>query len=651
MTGGGMKPELGDDILDLLRAITLVLDTEGRIVWVNRYMEELSGYRLEEIRGRDWFSTFLRKDGVESTRKVFRGSLSGSQASAKRDVMVARDGRELFIEWYDKRLKDRNGAVTGLLAVGYDVTDRFLAENSLKESKALMDTVVENVPLMIFMKRAEDLKFVLFNRAGEELLGCGRDSLIGKSDRDLFPVEQADFFIERDRKVLDGSAGVLDIPEEPIDTLRDGRRWLHTRKVCIRDSSGRPKYLLGISEDITARKQAERERDDMQRRLMESQKMESVGRLAGGLAHDFNNLLTSIEGYAGLLMQELPKGDSKLLDVQEIAAAAGRASGLTRQLLAFSRRQILNPQVIDLNVSIGGMTKMLRRLLGETVKLETAFMAGQCRVKVDAGQMDQVIVNLVMNARDAMPKGGSLFLETGVVSGDDDFFARHPVMAPGRYALMTVRDTGCGMSEDVRSRVFEPFFTTKEKGKGTGLGLSMVYGIIKQSGGEVELESEPGRGSAFRIYLPWSEGEAVGREKGAESGEILRGSETVLLVEDEEGLRRFVERVLRTCGYTVISAVDGRHAIAEAERRGAPVDLLLTDVVMPGMSGRELAQELARRKLARRTLYMSGYAEDAVVDHGVLAPDIAFMYKPFTAQALSVKLREVLDGPAGRAEA
>ncbi|MDO8805903.1 MAG: response regulator [Elusimicrobiota bacterium] len=383
--------------------------------------------------------------------------------------------------------------------------------------------------------------------------------------------------------------------------------------------------------------------------LRQSQKMESVGRLAGGVAHDFNNLLTAIT--CGSLMKELAADDPKRGDVKEILAAADRAASLTSQLLAFSRKQMLSPKIVNLNASVGGMVEMLTRLIGEDIRLKTRLAARSCQVKVDQGQMDQLIVNLAVNARDAMPKGGTLVLETAIVTPGKDFFSKYTELPRGPLVCLSISDTGIGMSEEVKEHLFEPFFTTKDKSKGTGLGLATVFGIVKQSGGEIEVESEPGRGTTFRIYLPHIEAGLIARDKDKDQGVVLKGTETVLLVEDEDNLRRLGERLLRMSGYKVIVAANGKEALEAVERHGKPVDLLLTNIVMSGMSGRELALELARRKLAHRTLYMSGYTDDAIVQHGVLEPGIAFIYKPFTIKALSLRLREVLDGPANQAGA
>ena len=388
-------------------------------------------------------------------------------------------------------------------------------------------------------------------------------------------------------------------------------------------------------------------------KFSQAQKMEAVGMLAGGVAHDFNNILTAVKCYAGFIQKDLSPADPKLADTQEILNSVERAITLTRRLLAFSRRQIMDPRVVDINQILGDMVNMLRRIIGENILLGTRLFSAPCVAKVDPGQLEQVIMNLVVNARDAMPDGGDLIVETEIINPPEEFFDTRPELPVGPLVCIKVRDSGCGMDAEVKSRLFEPFFTTKEQGKGTGLGLPMVFGIVKQSGGEIEVESEPGKGSVFTVYLPFEEAQLVGEDKHKDRDKDTpaKGTETVLFVEDEESLRRLGGRVLLAGGYTALVASDGQAALKLMEERGEPVDLLITDVVMPGMSGRELALELARRKLVGRVLYMSGYTDEAIVKHGVLEPGIAFIYKPFTVDAVLSKMREVLDGPADQAKA
>jgi two-component system, cell cycle sensor histidine kinase and response regulator CckA len=405
---------------------------------------------------------------------------------------------------------------------------------------------------------------------------------------------------------------------------------------------GRVDRLVIVNRDITERKHLEEQ-------FRQSQKMEAVGRLSGGVAHDFNNLLGVIIGY-GEVVQERMAGQTDLHTcMSEILKAANRAAGLTRQLLAFSRQQVMDPKVLDLNAVVKDMEKMMQRLIGEDMRLATELSDSPVRIKADQGQIEQVIMNLTVNARDAMPQGGSLVLATSNVYIDENFIRRYayPVVV-GNYVLLTVSDSGVGMDAATRVRAFEPFFTTKEKGKGTGLGLSTVYGIVKQSGGYIDLCSEPGAGTTFKIYLPKVES-AVEQEQSGQLPQSLHGSETVLLVEDELSLRKLSSHLLQLCGYSVIEAGCGFEALKLSAQYQKPIQLLLTDVVMPGMSGRLLADELVKQRPQLKVLYMSGYTGQTVGDHGVLEEGSFFLSKPFTREALAKKVHIALDGRSATA--
>ena len=377
--------------------------------------------------------------------------------------------------------------------------------------------------------------------------------------------------------------------------------------------------------------------------------MEAVGRLAGGVAHDFNNLLTIINGYSELALERLHPSDPLRSFIKEITKAGGRAASLTRQLLAFSRQQVLAPRVLDLNSLVADVEKMLRRLIGEDIDLVMVPGAELGRVKADPGQIEQILVNLAVNARDAMPEGGKLVIETANVELDDAYVRNHQVvLTRGRYVMLAMSDTGAGMDAATQAHIFEPFFTTKEQGKGTGLGLSTVYGIVKQSGGFIWVYSEPGLGSTFKIYLPSVE-DAAEPVQGSEARELpFGGSETILLVEDEEAVRALAARVLQERGYKVLESASPEDALQIAEHQQEPIALLLTDVVLPRMSGRKIAEHLTLLRPSMKVLYMSGYTDDAIVRSGMLEANTAFLQKPFTPAGLARKVREVLD--AGREE-
>ena len=420
---------------------------------------------------------------------------------------------------------------------------------------------------------------------------------------------------------------------------KDGSwRILESGANVVRGPQGNVEKLVVVNRDVTARRQLEEQ-------FRQAQKMEAVGRLSGGVAHDFNNLLGVIIGYSEFLQEQLPPQNSLRGSVDEILNAGKRAASLTRQLLAFSRQQVLAPKVIDLNTAVSDMEKLLRRLIGEDIELRTSLAHNLGRVKADQGQFEQVIMNLAVNARDAMPQGGKLAISTENFFMDGAFVQRYPYpVQPGPYICVTVTDTGIGMNAETKARAFEPFFTTKEKGKGTGLGLATVYGVVKQSGGYIDIDSSPGAGTAFKIYLPRVDEEidlkATSHIKDAGA---VSGKETILLAEDEESLRRLTRVTLELSGYNVLEAKDGLEALEIGKRHGAEIELLLTDVVMPRMSGRQLAQELTERWPDIKVVYMSGYAGQAVGARGPIEPGSDFLAKPFSREVLKSKIREALD--------
>ncbi len=390
------------------------------------------------------------------------------------------------------------------------------------------------------------------------------------------------------------------------------------------------------------------ERKRLEEQLLQAQKMETIGRLAGGIAHDFNNLLTAIIGYSSILLRHCSQDHPLRAEIEEIEKAGQRAAALTSQLLSFSRKQVLQPRVVDLNSVVTNLERMLRRLIGEDVELVTVLKPELGRVRVDPGQIEQVIMNLAVNARDAMPAGGKLTIETDNVELDEHYAREHVSVRPGPYVMLAVSDTGCGMDKETQAHIFEPFFTTKERGKGTGLGLATVYGIVKQSGGNIWVYSEPGQGTTFKLYFPCVAGQAEMLTQKTESVSQLRGTETILLVEDDQQVQSLAARVLREQGYKVLETSNGKEALHLAAHYLAEIHLVLTDVVMPGMSGRVLVDHLKSLRPELRVLYLSGYTDDTIVHHRVLDPGASFLQKPFTPQGLARKVREVL-GEAKRA--
>jgi two-component system, cell cycle sensor histidine kinase and response regulator CckA len=517
------------------------------------------------------------------------------------------------------------------------------AQSALKESEKKFQQFYDEAPVGYHELDTKG-RITRVNRKELQMLGYNAGEMLGK------PVWN--FFEEEDttRKVilakLSGDVSFHDTFERTY-RRKDGS----TLPVLVEDRvvRGKENQIIGIRsmvEDITERRRTEETLRKSEEQLRQWQRVEAIGRLAGGVAHDFNNLLMTIKGCSELLLGAFDRRDPRREEVEEILKAADRATSLTRQLLAFGRRQVLQPQVLDLNAVVMNMDRMLRRLIGEDVQLITSLDSDLWSVKVDPGMIEQVVMNLAVNSRDAMPNGGKLTIETTNVTHDEEYASHHVSVKPGYYVMLAFSDTGCGMDKETKSHLFEPFFTTKETGKGAGLGLSTVYGIIKQSGGNVWAYSEPGLGTTFKIYLPRVEKAAKvykPRLKPKEAG-APGGTETILLVEDEEPVRSMVSKVLQNKGYTVLEARHGNEAIEVSERYEGSINLMVTDVIMPQMSGRELAERLTLMRPEMHVLYMSGYPDNAIVQHGVLEPGTSFLQKPFTINALELKVREILDG-------
>jgi PAS domain S-box-containing protein len=531
---------------------------------------------------------------------------------------------------YTERDQEFLGSVGGQIALAIE---RKRSEVKVRESEARLRVLVEQLPAVLWTVD-RSLMFTSALGAGFARLKIKPDELVGMSLLDYFETADQTFLpIAAHRRAVAGEPMTFHVE------WKSGSYACHVEP--LRDSDGQVSGAICMSLDITDRKQLEEQ-------LRQAQKMEAVGRLAGGIAHDFNNLLMVIQGYSDLLVERLPDGDPLRRNAEQIQMASQRASSLTRQLLAFSRKQMLAPKILNVQSVVAEMEKILRRLIGEDVQLETSSAPDLGLIKADRSQIEQVILNLAVNARDAMPQGGRLTIETANVELDASYSHPPAVLSPGRYVMLAVTDNGCGMDAETQAHVFEPFFTTKEKGKGTGLGLATVYGVVKQSGGYVWVYSEPGRGTSFKIYLPRIEETAVpaGRDGKSETQIPERGSETILLVEDEKGVRELAREYLASSGYTVIEAEDGHTALELAAMHVGPIHLLLTDVVMPGISGRELAERVSQIRPGIKIIYMSGYTDQAVVHHGILRNDAVLLQKPFTLMTLAGKLREMLAVPA-----
>jgi PAS domain S-box-containing protein len=608
-----------------------VLDTEMRTTCVNRRLAEMLQVQPEEMMGRSALD-FLDEDARLDVEQRWPRRVEG--VKEQYDLRIRRaDGTDLWTIVCATPIFDKQNKFVGALSMITDITERKRAEEQLRESEERYRDTVENARDIIY---TQDLKgnYTSVNKAGEQITGYTREEVCTMNVSQTVAPD----FLEKARNML---ARKLNENEETVYDLeiiaKDGRRIaveVNTRLLC-RD--GIAVGVEGIARDITERKHLEAQ-------LRQSQKMEAVGRLAGGIAHDFNNLLTVINGYSELALQRLQPGDALARNLEEIKRAGDRAASLTRQLLAFSRKQVLQPKVLDLNVLVSDLEKMLRRVIGEDVDLRTVLKPKLGRVDADPGQIEQVIMNLVVNARDAMPDGGQLTIETENAYLTEEYARQHIFTGkPGPYVMLAVSDNGSGMNDETKARLFEPFFTTKDQGKGTGLGLSTVYGIVKQSMGYIWVYSETGLGTTFKVYLPAIDGEADSKPASQPGQPIARGSETILLVEDDEMVRGLAQMTLEASGYRVLQATNGAEALLVCQQNPEPIHLLLTDVVMPGMSGPAVADRLKTLRPQMSVLYMSGYTEDAIVQHGVLNEGVNFIEKPFAPAALARKVREVLD--------
>jgi PAS domain S-box-containing protein len=514
-------------------------------------------------------------------------------------------------------------------AINSMLDDLQKVETEREEERARLAVMLENVPAVLW---TTDVQLVITSAMGAGL------AAVGLPPREASGLPLLDFFRTHDlefpaiaahRKALDGE-------EVSFETPWQTRQFeAHVRP--LRGADGNVEGVIGVALDVT-------DRERLVDQLRQSQKMQAVGELAGGVAHDFNNLLMVVKGHAQILFDRLADSPSLRQSVEQVEKAADRAASLTRQLLAFSRKQVLQPRVLDMNEVVGGMIKMFSRVIGENIEMAFVPGANLRRVKADPGQIEQVLLNLVVNARDAMPNGGRLTIETSNQELDRSYTTKHLNVQPGPYLMLSVSDTGCGMDAKTQTRIFEPFFTTKGPGKGTGLGLATVYGVVKQSGGYIWVYSEPDRGTTFKIYLPEALDEIERATVEIEKRGTSRGTETVLLVEDEQSVRQLVGEYLRGVGYEVIDAADGDEALVAAAAFQGPIHILITDVVMPHMSGPELATKLAETRPEMKVLIVSGYTDDTVFRHGMLEGGVAYLPKPFNLKGLSQKIREVLSG-------
>ena len=609
-----------------------VVDSKYRIERANRAAADLLGVDFPKLIGRPFYSAIFGDDRPPRNSPFQQLLLAEQEEPADFEAILF--GKVFHTT--ANPLRDPAEFLLGSVIVLRDITDRKQAEAALAESENRFRSLVENATVGIY-RTTPDGKILMANPPLVKMLGF--DSFQELASRNLeteglganFPRSAFREQVERKGKIQGLESAWI---------RRDGSViFVRESASVFRDSDGKVLYYDGICEDITERK-------NLEDQLRQAQKMEAIGRLAGGVAHDFNNLLTIITGYSQLAIERL-SGNKRVSEfVEEVKDAGERAATLTRQLLAFSRRQILQPCLLDMNSVVSNVEKMLRRLIGEDVDLIASLAPDLGTVRADPGQIEQVIMNLAVNARDAMPKGGKLTIATANANLDESQCRAGSGVKPGPYVMLSLTDTGTGMDEATRARIFEPFFTTKEQGKGTGLGLATVYGIVKQSGGDIQVFSEPGQGTTMRIYLPRVEGIVAGKQPDPPVAET-RGNETILLVEDEQSLRSLLRGVLESAGYKVIEARKSSEALEISRTYSGPVHLLLTDIVMPELRGTEIAERILAKRAGIKVLFISGYSDGEVAPERQLDPGIPILQKPFTPEALALKVREVL-GPKSR---
>ena len=609
-----------------------VVDTHGKRLFNSLSYRKVLGYSPEELQASSAFEQIHPEDRERVKRAAEEARETGVGKTLEYRLQH-KNGSWLVLESTSSVIFDSKGKPEKLVIVNRDVTERKRAEEALRRSEADFRSLVEDAPYGIYRASVTG-RLLQVNPALRKMLGY-------ENEQDLLRKDLAtDVFLHtgeyrRLAEQLTRTEEVKDIEMEwkkqdemPIIVRCSGRR--------INDEQGSPAAFEVFAEDVS-------EKRVLEKQLRMAQKMEAIGRLSGGIAHDFNNLLGVIIGYSRVLRRSLGPESDLSEHAVEIEKAGERAAAMTKQLLAFSRQQVLTPEVLNLNTLVTDMEKMLPRLLGEDIEVSLSLDSALGSVKADQSQIHQVIMNLAVNARDAMPDGGKLKIQTANAHLDPQYTRTHPGSRVGDYVCLSVNDTGTGMDPAILAHIFEPFFTTKERGKGTGLGLATVYGIVKQSNGYIWVDSAPGEGASFQIYLPLHVGQAVEESKGG-SGEKLHGSEKILLVEDSEPLKKLAQKFLEAAGFHVLSAASGEEALEVAARYGGTFDLLLTDVVMPGMNGRVLAEQLSPRQPGMRILYMSGYTDSFIAGHGVLEPGTHLLHKPFTDEVLIRKVREVLDG-------
>lgn len=606
----------------------ILLDNQGCIQRANREFIKLFGYSWEELQNTDINSLIVPENLLREAESFKKQTAEGTRI-LNDTVRQCKDGTLVHISILAEPIVFEKGQIA-ICVIYNNITERKKAEEELRK----LSSAVEQSPAIVAITDIEgNLEYV--NPKFSRLTGYALEEVIGKNPRIL----QSGMTPENDYKRLWAAVSSgLEWRGTFCNKKKNGELYWEEAVISqIRDNDGKITHYLKVAEDISERKKLEDQ-------LVQAQKLEAVGRLAGGVAHDFNNLLTVISGYSELVLAGLKEQDPLRNDVCEIKKAGERAALLTEQLLAFSRKKLLQPKVFDLNSVINHLLKMVKRLIGEDIEIITFLDNDLVRIKADPGQIEQVIVNIALNARDAMPEGGKLTIETANVYLDESFVMLHPELKQGSYIILSISDTGTGMNRETLDHIFEPFYTTKEQGKGTGLGLSMAYGIITQSGGAILTESKPGRGSVFKIYLPGlAESESLTQQEEKKAISSAKGAELILLVEDEDAVRRFTAALLKKHGYSVIEAFDGEEALRIIKESQGKVDMLITDVVMPKMSGKEVAERFRAISSEVKVLFISGYTDNIIGGHKILEEGTDFLAKPYSSEQFLTKVRRILD--------
>jgi PAS domain S-box-containing protein len=621
-----------ESALNTLVDVFIVFDLEGRFQRWNKVVNKVFGYSDAEIRTMKP-TDLVSEEDVQSVAEAIELAIKEGYAWVEASV-VTKDGAHILYEFSGTLLRDLESKPLSICVIGRDITRRKQAEEALRENEEKFRTLIRTIPDLVWLKDPDGV-FLACNARFESLYGAKEKDIIGKTDYDFVDKELADFFREHDKIAM--AKGKPSVNEEELTFADDGHREIiETIKTPMYRDDGQLAGVLGVGRNIT-------ERVNLQAELVQAQKMESVGRLAGGVAHDYNNVLSVIIGFTELTIDDVDPTGPLRANLEEVLAAANRAKDITRQLLAFARKQTIAPKVLDLNDNVEGMLKMLRRLIGEDIDL--VWLPGQSLwpVKMDPSQVDQILANLCVNARDAIEGVGKVTIETDTVVFDADYCADHVGFVPGEFVKLAVSDNGCGMDKGILNNIFEPFFTTKEAEKGTGLGLAMVYGIVKQNNGFINVYSEPGKGTTIKIYLPRHEGKTA-EIQGETKAEIPLGrGETVLLVEDDLPILKLARKILDGLGYTVLIAGTPGEALGLAEKHTGEIHLLVTDVIMPEMNGRELAERLQSLCPGLKYLFMSGYTANAIAHRNVLEKGVHFIQKPFSKAELARSVRKALD--------